>query len=186
MSQGSDITKILDGRTRFQAGKNYKISTHNEMVAMQGLESSLSLKYGVMNVWSEKIDDKEEWLDGRIHVKPDYFLYANVEGKDEIKKWTIEVKTTPYKHFYNDEIIVKAPQVWTCKYNRNDFPIPYVLASTETIYALIPMGSFWNSPPQSIRFKNGVTKKGYILRPDDYEWHNHISPLRFKNKGDYV
>lgn len=179
----TDILKILDNRTPFQAGKNYKISLYNERVVMDGLVAVISTSVGLQNVWAEKIESDENWKPGeKYHVKPDYFLYIQRKG-EEARQWTIEVKTTRYDSFLNDQIIVKAPQVWTCKNKPDDFPNPYVLAATHIKFALIPMGSFWNTPAQEIKFGNFI-KKGYLLNVDDYEWQPFIDPLKFYEENN--
>lgn len=172
------FNKIIDSRTPYKAGKNYEISKFNEELAMSGLVCVASNGFGVQQAWSEKIDSDESWIDGKMHVKPDFFLH--VIDKDGIEKiWTIEVKTTSYDSFLNEEIIIKAPQVWTCKNNPDLYPRPYILAATDREFSLIPMGSFWNSPANDIKFGE-IIKKGYLLKCGDYKWNPFISPLKFK------
>lgn len=179
-----NVDKIMDGRTPFKAGRNYEISKYNEEVSIQGLSVVAGLGHGIEDVWYEKIDENEEWIDGKMHVKPDFFFYIrDVDGV--VKKWTIEVKTTSYPTFLNEEIIIKAPQVWSCKNNIEEFPRPYILACTNREFALIPMGSFWNSPAEDIRFGDFV-KKGYLLRCQDYEWRSFVSPLQFKTRNGFT
>lgn len=173
---------IMDCRTPFKANKNYEISKYNEEVAMEGFRLVVKYGVGIVNVTSEKIDSNESWVDGKLHICPDFFLHT--VDKDGVERvWTIEVKTTCYDSFLNDEIIIKAPQVWSCKNDSVNFPRPYILACTDREFALIPMGSFWNSPPQDIKFGE-TTKKGYILRCSDYKWQPFVSPLKFKKYGN--
>lgn len=177
----NDVLKILDDRIPFQAGRNYKISIYNEKEAMSGLVALLGAKMGLENVWSEKIEPDEKWEPGvKYHIKPDYFLFIRQKGK--IKKWTIEVKTTWYRDFVGN-IIIKAPQVWSCKNNPKEYPNPYVLASTYKEFALIPMGSFWNGLVQDIKFGDFI-KKGFLLSAGNYEWNSFLTPLNFKLKDD--
>lgn len=179
----NDISKIMDSRTPFKAGKNYEISKYNEDVAMAGLLSMATQGLGVVKAWAEKIDSDESWIDGKLHVKPDFFLF--IEDKEgNVKKWTVEVKTTSYDSFLNQEVIIKAPQVWTCKNNPDLYPRPYILAATENHFALIPMGSFWNSEASDIKFGD-FTKKGYLLKCSDYQWKPFDTQLQFKkNHGN--
>ncbi len=175
----NDVLKILDRRTPFQAGRNYQISKENEKAAMDGLVAFLSSTLGDC-AWAKEIDNAEKWGDGKYHVKPDYFLY--IKRKGEIaRQWTIEVKTTAYDSFLDNEIVIKAPQVWTCKNEPDKYPNPYIMAATDSKFALIPMGSFWNAPARDINF-GPVAKKGYILDCDDYEWHEFLQPLDFIRK----
>jgi len=172
------LKKIFDSRVPYKAGINYKVSKHNEEVAMNGLVTVTSLSVGLENVVAKPIDSDEAWLDGKLHVKPDYYLHVK-DRNGEVRIWTIEVKTTSYDSFLNDEIIIKAPQVWTCKNDPEKYPRPYILAATDREFALIPMGSFWHSPPIDIKFGD-VSKKGYLLKCDDYKWQQFVSPLKFK------
>jgi len=179
----NNVLEILDVRTPAEASKNFKVAIHNEAEAMRGLVTVTSASVGLENVWSEKIEMDEKWEPGKkLHIKPDYFLYVRRKGK--IKKWTIEVKTTWYDTFESD-VILKAPQVWTCKNNPKDYPNPYVLMATYLSFALVPMGSFWNGRVQDIRFGDFI-KKGFLLNCDDYDWHAFVNPLKFilkKNDG---
>jgi len=177
-----DLAKIFDRRTPYKAGKNYEISKHNEAEAMFGLTVVMQLNRAIEQVVSEKIDSDESWIDGKLHVKPDFYVYAQYRDGVQ-KKWTIEVKTTQFDNFLNEEIIIKAPQVWTCKNNPSEYPLPYILAATSTQFALIPMGSFWNSPVLEIDFGD-FKKKGYILNCGDYKWNNFVSPLKFRTNND--
>lgn len=176
----TDVLKILDHRSPFQAGKNYQISKENEKAAMNGLVGFLCSTLGMTAAWSEVIDGTEEWADGKYHVKPDYFLYIQRKG-EAVRQWTIEVKTTSYDSFFDNEIVIKGPQVWTCKNEPEKYPNPYILAATDSQFALIPMGSFWNVPARDINF-GPVAKKGYLLNCDDYEWHEFLAPLDFTRK----
>lgn len=170
--------KIFDNRVPYKAGKNYEISKVNEEIAMQGFVIVMSCNNDLKSVWSEKIESDESWLDGKLHVKPDFFVHAMFKN-NEVKTYTIEVKTTQFENFLNDEIIIKAPQVWTCKNNPDIYPLPYILAATNEQFALIPMGSFWNSPPAEIDFGD-FKKKGYLLNANNYKWENFITRLNFK------
>jgi len=177
----NNVLKILDTRTPTQASKNFKVAIHNETEAMLGLVTATGVSVGLENVWCEKIEADEKWEPGKkLHIKPDYFLFIKRKGK--IKKWTIEVKTTWYDQFESD-VILKAPQVWTCKNNPVEYPNPYVLIATYKEFALVPMGSFWNGEVQDIRFGEFV-KKGFLLNGDDYKWNAFVSPLKFMLKKD--
>lgn len=175
-----NIMKILDSRTPFQASENYRIAKHNEKVTATGFGTVLGMRVGRDNYEWEKIDEEEKWLDGKVHIRPDYYLYIDRDG--EIKKWTIEIKTTSYDSFLDDEIIVKAPQVWTCKNHPDKFPNPYVLVATNQRFALIKMASFWNYPRKK-KFGE-IVKDCFVLNVKDYEWHEFLVPLKFKTKGD--
>jgi len=180
----NNVLNILDTRTPTQASKNLKVAIHNEKEAMSGLVAVTGVTVGLINAWSEKIEADEKWEPGKkLHIKPDYFLFIKRKGK--IKKWTIEVKTTWYDTFESD-VILKAPQVWTCKNNPTEYPNPYVLIATYRSFALVPMGSFWNGEVQDIVFGEFV-KKGFLLNVDDYKWQSFLTPLDFmlkKNDGN--
>lgn len=172
-----DVLKILYSRNKNQAEDNYKISLENEKLAVQGLVTVIGVEVGNENVWAEKIEPNEEWKPGeRYHVLPDYFLYIKRKGK--VKKWTLEVKTTRFDQFRDGKIIVKAPAVWTCKNEPDKYPNPYVLAATYREFALLPMGSFWNTSPEDVKFGDFV-KKCFLLNVDDYEWNSFLVPLEF-------
>jgi hypothetical protein len=172
--------EILNNDIPFQKNKRSMVAKWNGKAALSGLKSVLEGNFGSDNVWSEKIGD-QELVDNKIIIKPDYYLF--VRYKDQVKKWTLEIKTIIFNDFKDNQVVIKSPQIWTCKNNPKDYPNPYLMAATNRHFWLIPMASFWNGSVYDVRFRDSV-KECFILDLDNWEKNEFLVPLDFKGSID--
>lgn len=156
------INQLRDNRTPEEARHNYQWAQSFELRVMKGLVAELSLK-GI-DSWYEKIDENEKFDGLKLHVNPDFYLYAD-------RVYTLEIKGSKTGNWKNNTIFVKPYSIKTMATDPK-YPNGLLLVATETHYAKMPIRQVmsYECKPIPNWSTDEKTKYGYIIPEDDFDW----------------
>lgn len=123
---------IYDNRSAYKASQDFHNGKKNELFAMRALVDYYFLR-GIRCDF-DYVDDQEEWLDNRVHNKPDFFFYRGIPNG---KKYSLEVKFCTTGRFYNDSIYIKPSPFWTSRKHPEIYPNFMVLVATKNQFTII-------------------------------------------------
>jgi len=156
---------ILDNRTEAKAKKQYD----------KGLEQEEKVIYGLKNYYkcrdielkAKKVDEDEQWLDGKSHRNPDYWVKINE------KTTTLEIKCTSSGTFLEDVVYVKPSAIWTMLSNRQKFPNGKLLVATHKEFAVMDVHKVSKYPVIETEAWGG--KRLFHIPVEDFKWLSWVS-----------
>lgn len=158
--------------------KSLERTEKNKEIVIQSFVAHMRDEFGEENVSAEKIMNKIEKKNSMKYVLPDYFLHIK-NSTGAMRTWSLVIKMNFHEEFLNDEAILKPNVVWTCKNRKEEFPNPYLIASLEDRFKLIPFYKFWFSDQIVKKYPEGQ-KEVFLIDLTKFDWIPYNYPVHFE------